>query len=137
PLQAGVPEPTTAEPAEESVPWQFSTSSPAPPPTVPESPPPEPLTVPEPELVVTETMAEVLRDQGHSADALRVYRELETRSAGNPRLRQKIAELEEAARALVSAPRHTYLARETQGQSVAEFFRAMLAARPPAVASAP
>src|SRR5439155_1995495 len=43
----------------------------------------------------------------------------------------------EAARALVSAPRHTYLARETQGQSVAEFFRAMLAARPPAVASAP
>jgi tetratricopeptide (TPR) repeat protein len=137
PLEDGVPESITSEPAEDSAPWQFSTSSPAPPPTGPESPPTEPLTVPEPELVVTETMAEVLRDQGHSADALRVYRELETRSAGNPRLRQKIAELEEAARALVSAPRHTYLARETQGQSVGEFFRGLLAARPPATASAP
>jgi hypothetical protein len=81
-------------------------------------------------------MAEVLRDQGHSADALRVYRELESRSAGNPRLRQKIAELEEAARALISAPRHSYLARETQGQSVAEFFRDLLAARPPEVTPA-
>jgi tetratricopeptide (TPR) repeat protein len=137
PLEGSVPESATSEPAEDSAPWQFSTSSPAPPPMAPESPPTEPLTVPEPELVVTETMAEVLRDQGHSADALRVYRELETRSAGNPRLRQKIAELEEAARALVSAPRHTYLARETQGQSVAEFFRGLLAARPPAIASAP
>ncbi len=145
-VEAGVSDSRTAEASEDSAPWQFSASSPAPPPPALESlptppppypPPPEPLTVPEPELVVTETMAEVLRDQGHSADALRVYRELETRSAGNPRLRQKIAELEEAARALVSAPRHAYLARETQGQSVAEFFRALLAARLPAVASAP
>jgi tetratricopeptide (TPR) repeat protein len=136
-LEGSVPESTTSEPAEDSAPWQFSTSSPAPPAIIPESPSTERLTVPEPELVVTETMAEVLRNQGHSADALRVYRELETRSAGNPRLRQKIAELEEAARALVSAPRHTYLARETQGQSVAEFFRGLLTARPPAIASAP
>jgi tetratricopeptide (TPR) repeat protein len=143
PPEAAVPEATTPEAAGDSARWQFSTSSPAPMPA--QEPPPapaaaypsEPLTVPEPELVVTETMAEVLRDQGHSADALKVYRELEIRSAGNPRLREKIAELEEAARALVSAPRHTYVAHETQGQSVAEFFRALLAARPPAVAPAP
>jgi hypothetical protein len=144
PVETGAPEATASQPSEDSAPWQFSASQPAPPPPTAESQPmapppypPEPLTVPEPELVLTETMAEVLRDQGHSADALRVYRELETRSAGNPRLRQKIAELEEAARALVSAPKHTYVASETQGQSVAEFFRALLAARPPAVAPAP
>jgi tetratricopeptide (TPR) repeat protein len=143
PSESGPLEPIASEAVEESTPWQFSTSSPSlsasipePPPTPP-SYPSEPQSVPEPELVVTETMAEVLRDQGHSADALRVYRELETRSAGNPRLRQKIAELEEAARALVSAPRHSYLARETQGQSVAEFFRALLSARPPAAGSTP
>ena len=143
PLEAAVSEATTPEAAEDSARWQFSTSSPTPipaeepPPAPPAAYPSEPLTVPEPELVVTETMAEVLRDQGHSADALKVYRELETRSAGNPRLREKIAELEEAARALISAPRHTYVAHETQGQSVAEFFGALLAARPPAVAPAP
>ncbi|HEY7638038.1 MAG TPA: tetratricopeptide repeat protein [Gemmatimonadales bacterium] len=143
PSEGAAPEAPVPAASEDSAPWHFSSSSPAPPP-VQESPPapptpypPEPLAAPEPELVVTETMAEVLRDQGHSADALRVYRELETRSAGNPRLQQKIAELEEAARALVSAPRHTYLARETQGQSVAEFFRALLAARPPVLTPAP
>ncbi|HEU5041728.1 MAG TPA: tetratricopeptide repeat protein, partial [Gemmatimonadales bacterium] len=40
--------------------------------------PPAPIVVsePEPDLVVTETMAEVLLHQGHSAEALRVYREL-------------------------------------------------------------
>jgi tetratricopeptide (TPR) repeat protein len=126
--QEPVSEPSTIAASEETAPWQFSTAAP--------SNPPEPMTVPEPELVVTETMAEVLRDQGHPADALRVYRELESRSAGNPRLREKIAELEEAARALMSAPRHSYLARETQGQSVAEFFRDLLAARPPAAGPA-
>jgi hypothetical protein len=125
-----VSEPSTTAASEESSPWQYSTSVAGTPSNLP-----EPLTVPEPEPVVTETMAEVLRDQGHSADALRVYRELESRSAGNPRLREKIAELEEAARALMSAPRHSYLARETQGLSVADFFRDLLAARPPAIAS--
>jgi tetratricopeptide (TPR) repeat protein len=131
PSEAGVSESSTSGESERTAPWHLS-----PPPQEPPSELPEPLTVPEPALVVTETMAEVLRDQGHSADALRVYRELESRSAGNPRLRQKIAELEEAARALISAPRHSYLARETQSQSVADFFRELLAARPPEVAPA-
>jgi tetratricopeptide (TPR) repeat protein len=116
------------------------------------SPPPvpDPVVAAEPELVVTETMAEVLLRQGHPAEALRVYRELEARNAGDARLRRKIAELEEASRpappepapseaapAEPAPPRRQYTAAETGGQSVGDFFRALLAARPPAATAAP
>src|SRR3712207_7294215 len=37
----------------------------------------------------------------------------------------------------ISTPRRQYTAAETGGQSVADFFRTLLAARPPAVATAP
>jgi tetratricopeptide (TPR) repeat protein len=87
----------------------------------------------EPELVVTETMAEVLLNQGHPSEALRVYRELENRSTGDTRLRQKIAELE----AQTPPVRRAYSAGETKGRPVREFLRDMLAARPPALAAAP
>jgi tetratricopeptide (TPR) repeat protein len=95
---------------------------------------------PEPELVVTETMAEVLLQQGHSAEALRVYRELEVRNAGDARLLQKIAELEVASLPVPPEPappepepaRRQYTAADTGGQSVGDYLRALLAARPPA-----
>jgi tetratricopeptide (TPR) repeat protein len=99
---------------------------------------------PEPELVVTETMAEVLLQQGHSVEALRVYRELEVRNAGDARLLRKIAELEAANRPAPPEPaptepvpaRRQYTAAETGGQSVGDFLRALLAARPAAAAAA-
>jgi len=96
---------------------------------VEETPPAEP----EPPLLVTESMAELLLQQGHTAEALRVYRELASRSGGDPRLDGRIAELEHPQVVSEPAPRR-FLARETDGQSIAEFFRALLAARPPAVA---
>jgi hypothetical protein len=124
---------------------------PAPEPWLPApGPVPDPVVAAEPELVVTETMAEVLLRQGHPAEALRVYRELEARNAGDTRLRRKIAELEEASRpappepapseaapAEPAPPRRQYTAAETGGQSVGDFFRALLAARPPAATAAP
>ncbi len=96
----------------------------------------------EPELVVTETMAELYVQQGHRREALRVYRELADRGAADPRLREIIAELErgekEAARearaqaereAGVNA-RSAFVAEQTGGKSVEDFFRALIAARP-------
>jgi hypothetical protein len=88
---------------------------------------------PEPEPVVTETMADVLLQQGHAAEALRVYRELASRSA-DPRLHQRVAELESAQ---APAPVTKYAAADTGGRSVADTLREILAARLPARAAAP
>jgi len=87
--------------------------------------------VAEPELVVTETMAEVFLRQGHLAEALTVYRELLRRSPESPHLAARIAEVE-ARQAAASAPpvRPAYAARDTGGQSVAGLFQTILAARP-------
>ncbi|HEU5041986.1 MAG TPA: hypothetical protein VFT84_14250, partial [Gemmatimonadales bacterium] len=107
--------------------------------------PPAPIVVsePEPDLVVTETMAEVLLHQGHSAEALRVYRELEVRNLGDPRLLRKIAEIEEESRtpppepAAPAGARRQYTASQTGGQSLRAFFQELLAARPASAATAP
>jgi tetratricopeptide (TPR) repeat protein len=87
-------------------------------------------------LVVTESMAELLVQQGHLTEALRVYRELEVRLGGDPRIRRRIGDLE-ATPSPPPAPRQAYAAKDTHGQSVAEFFRGLLAARPPALSVAP
>ena len=84
----------------------------------------------EPEFVVTETMAEVLAQQGHPGDALRVYRELARRSGGDAQLESRMRELEAAL--TQQQERQSYLARDTNGQSVGAFFSTLLAARPPA-----
>ncbi|HEU5171652.1 MAG TPA: hypothetical protein VFU46_13980, partial [Gemmatimonadales bacterium] len=83
----------------------------------------------EPELVVTETMAEVFLRQGHVAEALLVYRELVNRAPA-PQLHARIAELEARQAAAASPPRPSYAARDTGGQSLGSFFQALLAARP-------
>jgi tetratricopeptide (TPR) repeat protein len=88
------------------------------------------------ELVATETMAEVLVQQGHAADALRIYRELARRSPEDARLRARIEELE-ATVARVAALRPSYSTRDTHGQSVVSFFQGLLAARPPENSSPP
>ena len=101
----------------------------------------------EADLLVTESMAELLAQQGHAAEALTVYRHLESRNAGEPRFAEKIAELEHAAatRAAEPAvaaepvptpapepPRPAYSVLETQGQSVQAFLRGVFGGRLPA-----
>lgn len=86
-------------------------------------------------LIVTETMAELLVQQGHTDDALRIYRALERRTGGDARIRDKRLALE-AATAPSTAPVQAYAASETGGQSVQDFFQQLLAARP-AAAPAP
>jgi hypothetical protein len=81
-----------------------------------------------PEFVLTETMAEVLAAQGHSEDALRIYRELMRRNGQSSELEARIRELESGPVGL-SQQSQSYRARDTNGQSVGAFFRAMLAAR--------
>jgi Flp pilus assembly protein TadD len=85
----------------------------------------------EPELVVTETMAEVFLRQGHLMEAITVYRELVRRSPGGEQLAGRLAELE-ARQAAASAPppRPAYAARDTGGQSVAAFFQSLLQTQP-------
>ncbi|HEX5386136.1 MAG TPA: tetratricopeptide repeat protein [Gemmatimonadales bacterium] len=89
---------------------------------------------PAPALVITETMAEIYLRQGHAGDALVIYRELARRRPDDAALRQRVAELSERETP-PQQHRPTYAARETGGQSVAELFRALLAARPPHVAA--
>jgi tetratricopeptide (TPR) repeat protein len=105
----------------------------------------------EPDLVVTESMAELLEQQGHPAEALTVYRHLESRTSGGGRYSTRIAELERvvaerevgasapaapAPAAAPEAPRRAYSVHETQGQSVQAFLRGVFGARLPARGSA-
>ena len=107
----------------------------------------EPPRRPEADLLVTESMAELLAQQGHAAEAITVYRHLESRNAGEPRFAEKIAELEYAAATrapepAVAAepiptptpepPRPAYSVLETHGQSVQGFLRGVFGARLPA-----
>jgi tetratricopeptide (TPR) repeat protein len=112
----------------------------------------EPPRHPEPDLVVTESMAALLLQQGHAAEALTVYRHLEVRTA-DERFREKIAELERVMAApaapaaepaappppepvAAAGPSASYSVRETHGQSVQSFLRGVLGARPPAAPAA-
>ncbi len=94
-----------------------------------------PTPQPAPEFVLTETMAEVLAKQGHSEEALRVYRELIRRNGESPELERRIRQLESPPVGLPQK-QQSYRARDTNGQSVGAFFQAMLAARVAGPASA-
>ncbi|HET9727252.1 MAG TPA: hypothetical protein VFP28_10085 [Gemmatimonadales bacterium] len=117
----------------------------------------------EADLLVTESMAELLVQQGHTAEALSVYRHLESRT-GDERFRAKAVELESRAATAAAAPAATappavpseaaapeplaaelteppapppaYSVQQTHGQSVHAFLRGMLGARPPAASAA-
>jgi tetratricopeptide (TPR) repeat protein len=154
PLDADVPSieaEQPAEPAPERVPEPAAAESTPPPPTEPAVPWAPPVAEPprrvEADLLVTESMAELLAQQGHAAEALTVYRHLESRNAGEPRFAERIAELEHAAatRAPEPAvapqpvptptpepPRPAYSALETHGQSVQAFLRGVFGGRLPA-----
>jgi hypothetical protein len=92
--------------------------------------PDEPAEAPvgEPEPIMTETMAELYARQGHTAEALKVYRALSAQAPGDARLRERIRELE--ARSASVARRHAYMAADTGGESVESFFRSLADARP-------
>jgi tetratricopeptide (TPR) repeat protein len=123
-------------------------SAPAEPPVAEWTPP---TLQPEPEPVITESMAELLLQQGYAREALTMYRHLEARSAGDPRLLRRIDELEaathahEPASAAPAAPgpaaaepaRPAWSVTATHGRSVKELLGAILAARPPAVPAGP
>lgn len=95
------------------------------------------------DLLVTETMAEILLRQGHRELALAVYIQLAQREPSNARLAGAVARLQAelgpaslpapAAPAVAAAPR--YDAASTGGRSVADWFGALLSAVRPVVAS--
>ena len=93
----------------------------------------------EPDLVVTESMAEVYLRQGHRQEALTIYRELFLRNPEDGRLRERVDELESAAAAVDSgsAGPASYSAAATGGLSVASLFSALLAARPAGAPAGP
>jgi len=93
----------------------------------------EPAAVPapesaEPELVVTESMAELYARQGHYAEAVNVYQILLARTPRDARLAERLAEVEAAQQA--GRRRLSFVAVETGGESVESFFRALAEARP-------
>jgi tetratricopeptide (TPR) repeat protein len=88
----------------------------------------------EPAPVLTETMAELYARQGHLAEALNVYRGLAIRTPNDPRLAQRIRELEAAQAA--GSRRMSYVAVDTGGESVESFFRSLTDARPAGAGSA-
>jgi len=87
------------------------------------------VTIDEPELVVTESMAELFLKQGHPADALRIYRELLSRRPGDARLAERVASLE-ASELPQSKPLPPYAASSSGGTSVRELMRTVLGSRP-------
>jgi tetratricopeptide (TPR) repeat protein len=134
-----LPEPRKAETrAEDNVPIETVLAEP---PVEAAAPEPIPFMAPAPvadapapaelDLVLTESMAELLEQQGHPGEALTIYRHLERKVESGPRIREKIADLERAA----SAPAPAYSVQETHGQSARDLLRGILGARPPAVAA--
>ena len=95
----------------------------------------------EPELVVTETMAEIFLRQGHRELALAVYTQLSLRDPDNRRLAEVAAALSEelappAPPPPPEEPAPRFAAAETGGRSVQSLFGALLSASRPAVATA-
>ncbi|MHB1329049.1 MAG: tetratricopeptide repeat protein [Gemmatimonadales bacterium] len=85
----------------------------------------------EPDLVVTETMAELFLRQGHRALALAVYTQLSERDQDNPRIRGAIEQLQAELRPGSSVGIPAYAAVLTGGQSVRAFFEHLLATTRP------
>jgi cytochrome c-type biogenesis protein CcmH/NrfG len=88
----------------------------------------------EPDLVVTETMADLYMRQGHRQEAAQVYRQLLARSPHDDRLRARLAEAEgravEGHGEIITGQWAAYSSSVTGGESVAAFFLDMLSRRP-------
>lgn len=100
---------------------------------------PEPSAAEEPELVVTETMAEIFLRQGHRELARAVYTQLAIRDPDNARIAAALTLLApepSAAPPSASEPSQRFAASETGGRSVAELLQSLLSASRPTPASA-
>ena len=132
PVEATAPEPI---PFEAPAPMAAPPEPAAPEPVASERMSPEPLAAATPpgelDLVLTESMAELLEQQGHPGEALTIYRHLERKVESGPRIREKIARLERKATATAPA----FSVQVTHGQSAQDLLRGILGARPPAVAA--
>jgi len=89
---------------------------------------PEEPSATEPELVITETMAEIFQRQGHRALALAVYAQLAERDPANPRLAEAVARLKREL-----APPAT--GATGGGESVGAFLARVLSTEPAAPAA--
>jgi tetratricopeptide (TPR) repeat protein len=91
-----------------------------------------------PELVVTESMADLYLRQGHRKEALAVYRLLYQRAPDDLRLRERVDELETEVAAEVSGAEPTEsvisLAAADAGRTVSALFQTLLRAALPAPA---
>jgi hypothetical protein len=134
-----VPPPVEAAPAVLEMPVPIVEVQPPPPPP-PEPAAEEPAPVEsEPELVVTETMAEIFLRQGHRELALAVYAQLAQRDPENGRVAEAYAALQaELAPPPPPAPEvppaPQYAASATGGTSVREMFQVLLTASRPVMA---
>ncbi len=72
---------------------------------------------------VTETMAELYLQQGFNEEALAIYRQLLIQSPTDETLRQRVAALEEGARAPIITPLVSPAQDVARGPSIREFFR--------------
>jgi len=136
------PEPVTAAAEPEMVAEAVYMSSPEPEPEPEPEAESESATPGEPELVVTETMAEIFLRQGHRELALAVYSQLAQRDPGNERVADAFFRLHAELApppppmpppAPVEEPRR-YAAAATGGRSVAQRFAELLSVTRPAVA---
>jgi tetratricopeptide (TPR) repeat protein len=85
----------------------------------------------EPAPILTESMAEVLAQQGLHEEALSIYRQLLARSPTSDHLRARIRELELVLSSAAAARRPSLLAAASGGESVESFFRALVETGPP------
>lgn len=89
-----------------------------------------------PELIVTESMAELFLKQGHRELSLAVYRQLVQRSPDSSQLQEAIERIELELGQRPPAPaRQNYAASDTGGRSVGAMLQSVLQAEPPAAAS--
>jgi len=110
----------------------------------------------EPDIVATETMAELYMSQGHRNEALEVYRILLDETPDDHRLKEKVEALESELEGVAAAeessdaaadsawdevtvsedaePAPNYAASKTGGQPARAFFKDLLASRPTAAA---
>jgi hypothetical protein len=95
----------------------------------------EPEVEADPELVVTETMAEIFLRQGHRQLALAVYTQLLERDSTNDRIRAALEMLQEEFRPAVPSTLPAFAAVLTGGQSVRGYFEQLLSARRPGPAA--